>query len=259
MGSVEARVPSSAPPTGGPGVPGGTSAPLVGFTGRRPNPEDGASAPGYLHPDLGVPPSLGTVGIQTGVSSLDMGGLRVSLSMGLSQSGVGGTGVPGGASILHGGNIGCRPGPDEGVPSPARSYHASGPCPLASLRSLCGSPVPSLVVVSAFHPSCRGASLPSSVSFLVIPGIIQVRVLLLAVIKGGAPPLRLPVHGVAVLAVRLHQFTPFLPRYVIGVLRVRSGMSPIGRSQHWMTSPFLRSRFLQKNLLCHPSSRAQII
>ena len=74
---------------GGPGIPGGTSGPLVGLPGRQPDPD---SAPGYLHPDLGVPPSLGGVGIHTGVFSLDMGGLGVPLSVGLSQSGMGGTG-----------------------------------------------------------------------------------------------------------------------------------------------------------------------
>jgi hypothetical protein len=79
---------------------------------------------------------------------------------------MGGTGVPGGASVLHGGNSGRRPDPDEGVPSSARSYHASGfTRPLASPRSLRGSPVPSSVAISAVHPSRPGASLPSSVSF----------------------------------------------------------------------------------------------
>ena len=95
--------------------------------------------------------------------------------------------------------------------------------------------------------------------FRVIPGIIRLGVLLSVVIGGGALPLRLPAHVVALLAVRLHQATPFLPRYVIGALRVRSGMSLIGRSRRRMTLPFLRSRFRRTNLFCHPSSRARII
>jgi hypothetical protein len=57
---------------------------------------------------------------------------------------------------------------------------------------------------------------------------------LLAVIMGGAPLLRLPAHQVALLAGRCHRFTPFLPLSVIGVQRVWSGMSPIGRSLHRM-------------------------
>ena len=165
MGSVGVHVQSSAQPLGGPGVPGGTSAPLVGLPGRRPDPDDGVTAPGCFHPDLGIPTSLGDVGVHPGVSGLDMGGLGVPFARGQSQSVMGGTGVSGGASVLHGGNVGCRPDPDKGVPSPACSYHASGPRPLASPRSLCGSPIPSSVVVSASHPSHCGASLPSSVSF----------------------------------------------------------------------------------------------
>ena len=109
MGGVGIHVPSSAPPTGGPGVPsaspmggpgvpGGTSATLGGLPGRRPNPDDGVMAPGHVHPDLGIPPSVGGVGAHTGVSGLDMGGLGVPLS-GLSQSGMGGTGIPGRASV----------------------------------------------------------------------------------------------------------------------------------------------------------------
>jgi hypothetical protein len=95
--------------------------------------------------------------------------------------------------------------------------------------------------------------------FRVIPGIIRLGILLSAVIWGGALLLCLPAHVVALLAVPLRQVTPFLPRYVIGVLRVRSGMSQIGRSRRRMTFPFLRSCFLRTNLLCHPSSWARII
>ena len=98
---------------------------------------------------------------------MDMGGLGVHFARGPSQSGMGGTGVPGGAFVLHGGNIGCSLDPDKGVSSPARSYHALGfSHPSASPCSLCCSPVPSSVAVSASHPSRRGASLPSLVSFL---------------------------------------------------------------------------------------------
>ena len=112
-----------------------------------------------------IPPSLGDVGVHPGVSGLDMGGLGVPFARDQSQSVMEGTGVPGGTSVLHEGNVGRWPDPDEGVPSPACSYHASGPHPLASPRSLCSSPVPSLVAVSVSHPSRHGASLPSSVSF----------------------------------------------------------------------------------------------
>jgi len=90
MGGVGIHVPSSAPPMGGPGVPGGTSATLGGLPGRRPDPDDGVMALGHVHPDLGIPPSVGGVGAHTGVSGLDMRGLGVPLS-GLSQSGMGGT------------------------------------------------------------------------------------------------------------------------------------------------------------------------
>ena len=105
LGGVGFHVPSSAPPMGGSGVLGGTSATLGGLPGRRPDPDDGVMAPGHVHPDLGLPPSVGGIGAHTGVYGLDMGGLGVPLS-GLSQSGMGGTGVPGRASVLHGGNIG---------------------------------------------------------------------------------------------------------------------------------------------------------
>jgi hypothetical protein len=84
IGGDGVHVSSSALPMGGPGVPGGTSAPLVGLLGRRPDPDDGALAPGSCHHNLGVPPSLGGVGIHTGVSGLDMGGLGVPLFMSLS-------------------------------------------------------------------------------------------------------------------------------------------------------------------------------
>ena len=165
MGGVGVHVQSSAQPLGGPGVPGAPSAPFVGLPGRRPDPHDGVMAPGHFHSDLGIPTSLGDIGVHPGVSGLDMGGLGVPFAQGQSQSVMGGTGVPAGASVSHGGNVGCRPDLDEGVPSPAHPYHASGPRPLASPRSLCGSPVPSSVAVSASHPSRRGASLLSSVSF----------------------------------------------------------------------------------------------
>jgi hypothetical protein len=106
------------------------------------------------------------------------------------------------------------------------------------------------VLAPPFHPRFL---------FRVIRGIIRLGVLLSAVIWGGALPLRLPAHMVALLAVRLRPVTPFLPRYVIGVLRVWSEMSLIGRSRRWMTFPFLRSRFLRTNFLCHPSSWVRII
>ncbi len=48
---------------------------------------------GHVHPDLGLPPSVGGIGAHTGVSGLDMGGLGVPLS-GLSQSGMGGYWCP---------------------------------------------------------------------------------------------------------------------------------------------------------------------
>ena len=161
VGGVGTHGQSSAPPLGGPGAPGGPSTPFVGLPGRRPDPDDGVTALSQFHPFLGVPPSLGDIGVHPGVSVLDMGGLGVPSARDQSPSVMGGTGVPGGTSILHEGNVGRRPDPDEGVPDPARSYHASGPRPLASPRSLRGSPVPSLVVVSVSHPSRRGASLPS--------------------------------------------------------------------------------------------------
>ncbi len=165
MGGVGVLGQSSAPSLGGTGVPREPSAPFVGLPGRQPYPDDGVTALGQYHPELGIPPSLGDVGLHPGVSGLDMGGLGAPFARVQSQSVMGGTGVPGGTSILHEGNVGRQLDPDEGVPSPARSYHASSPCPLASPHSLCGSPVPSLVAVSISRPSCCGASLPSSVSF----------------------------------------------------------------------------------------------
>ena len=106
MGGIGVNVPASALPLGGSGVPGGTSAPIVDLSGRWPDPADGVPAPSHLHSDSGIPTSVGGIGVHTGVSSLNMGGLGVHFAMGLSQSGMGGTGVPGGASVLHGGNIG---------------------------------------------------------------------------------------------------------------------------------------------------------
>ncbi len=143
---------------------------FVGLPGRRPDLNNGVTALGQFHPKLGIPTSLGDVGVHPGVSGLDMGGLGVPFTQDQSQSVIGGTGVPGGTLVLHGGNVGCLPDPDKGVPSPARSYHASGPRPLASPRSLCGSPVPSSVAVSISNPSRRGTSLPSLVSFLGCSG-----------------------------------------------------------------------------------------
>ena len=260
MGSVGAHVPSSAPPMGGPGVPGGTSAPLVGLPGRRPDLDNGASASGYLHPDLGIPPSLGGLGVHTGVSSLDMGvsgfpspwiflnqAWRVPVSPGGHLFYMGG--------ILVAGRIrtkGSHPLLDPIMP---QVYLAPWllPAPFAALPPPLWWWFPHLT-----HPVAAPPSHPWFL-FRVIPGIIWLRVLLSAVSRGGAPPLHLPAHVVALLAVRLRQFTPFLPRYVIGVLRVRSGMSPIGQSRRQMTFPFLRSRFRWTNLLCHPSSWARTI
>ena len=126
VGGVGVNVPSSAPPMGGPGIPEGTSTPMVDLPGHRLDPADGVSALGYFHPNSGVPTSLGGLGAHPDVSSLNIGGLGVHFARGPSQSGMGGTGVPGGASISHGGNIGRQPDPDKAVPSPACSYHASG-------------------------------------------------------------------------------------------------------------------------------------
>ena len=165
-GDVGVNVPTSAPTMGGPGISGGTSDPVVGLPGRRPDPADGVPAPGHLHPDSGTPLSVGGVGVHTGVPSLNMGGLGVHIATGLSRSGMGGPGVPGRASVLHGGKFGCWLDPDKGVPTPACSYHASGfSHDLASPHSHRGTPVPSSVVGSASHPSRHGASLPSLVSF----------------------------------------------------------------------------------------------
>ena len=127
------------------------------------------------------------------------------------------------------------------------------PAPFAALPSPLWWQIPLFihpVPAPPFHPRFH---------FWVIPGIIRLGILLSAVIWGGALPLCLPAHVVALLAVHLRQVTPFFPRYVIGVLRVQSGMSLIGRSRRRMTFPFLRSRFLRTNLLCHPSSGVRII
>ncbi len=112
------------------GVPGEPSAPFVGLHGRRPNPNNGVTALGQFHPKLGISTSLGDVGVHPGVSGLDMGGLGVPFARDQSQSVMEGTSVPGGTSVLHEGNVGRRPDPDKGVPSPAHSSHASGPRPL---------------------------------------------------------------------------------------------------------------------------------
>ena len=72
---------------------------------------------------------------------------------------------------MHGGAIGPWPDPDEGVPTPACSYHSLGfSYASASPHSHRGPPVPSLVAGSASPPSRRGASLPSLVSFLGYSG-----------------------------------------------------------------------------------------
>ena len=259
MGGVGIHVPSSAPPMGGPGVLGGTSATLGGLPGRRPDPDDGVMPPGHGHPRLGLPPSVGGIGAPMGVSGLDMGGLGVPLS-GLSHSGIGGTGVTGRTSVLHGGNIGRRPDPDEGVPSSARSYHASGfPCPLASPRSLRGSPVPSSVAVSAVHPSRPGASLPSSVSFSGHSGDHSVGRSSVGGYRGGHSSSSSPGPLGGTLG-RSSSSSYSIP----SALRHRGSAGSVGDESDWagrrrMTLPFLRSRFRRTNLFCHQSSRVRII
>ena len=149
------------------GVPGGTSATAVGALGCRPDPDEGVLAPGQPHPGSGVPPSMGAVGVRTGISTLNMEGLDVHVNAGFSSSGMGGFIVQGGASASHEGGFDCRPDPDKGIPIPARSHHRSGLShPLASPCSHRGSTVPSLAAVSTSHPSRCGALLPSSVSLL---------------------------------------------------------------------------------------------
>ena len=82
MGGVGVNVPSSALPKGGPGVPGGASTPIVDLPGRWLDPDNGVLAPGYLHPDSGVPTSVGGVGPHKGVSQFKHGGSRGSLRHG---------------------------------------------------------------------------------------------------------------------------------------------------------------------------------
>ena len=111
MGSVGVNVPASPPTMGGPGVPGGTSNPIAELPGHRPDPADGVSAPGHLHPDSGVPTSVGGVGVRMGVSSMNMRGIGIPFTTGLSWSGMGGTGVPGGASVSLAGSGQGGPNP----------------------------------------------------------------------------------------------------------------------------------------------------
>ena len=171
MGGVGVNVLASAPTMGGPGVPGGASNQAVALSSRWPDPNYGVPAPGQPHPELGVPPSWGGVGVHTGVPILNMGGRGAHVVAGFSRSGMGGPGVPGGASVSHGGSFGRWLDPDEGVPTPAFSYHASGfSHASASPCSHHGSPVPSLVAGSASHPSHCSTSLPSSVSCLGYSG-----------------------------------------------------------------------------------------
>jgi hypothetical protein len=254
VGGVGTHGQSSAPPLGGLGAPGGPSAPFVGLSGRRPDPDDGVTALSQCHPFSGVPPSLGGIGIHPGVSVLDMGGLGVPSAWDQSPSVMGGTNVPGGTSILHEGNVGRRPDPDEGVPDPAHSYHASGPRPLASPRSLRGSLVPSLVVVSASQPSRRDASLPSSVSFSGLSGD-----------HSGARSSAGGYHGGRSSSSSSGPRGGTLGRSSSSVYSIPSALrhrgleSLVGDSLHQMTFPFLRSRFWWTNLLCRPSSRARTI
>ena len=185
--------------------------------------------PGYLHSNVGVLTSVGGVGAHTGVSSLNMGGLGVHFAMGLSQSGMGDTGVPGGASVLQRGNICCRPDPEEEVPTPACSYHASGFSHTSA--SPCfhrGSPVPSSVAGSASHPYRHGASLPSLVSFSGYSGDHSVACSSVGGYMGGVLLPRLPAHLAALMDVRLCRSTPFLLRFIIGVPRALLVMNPIG-------------------------------
>ena len=161
--------------------------------------------------------------------SLNMGGLGAHFAMGLSQSGMGDTGVPGGASVLHVGNISRQPDPDEGVPTPACSYHASGfSHTSASPCSHCGSPAPSLVVGSASHPSHCSASLPSLISFSGHSGDHLVAHSSVTGYMGGVLLPHLPAHLAALVDVHLCRSTPFLLHFFIGV---PSAMNPIWRNQ----------------------------
>ena len=252
---------SSAPPLGGLGTPGGPSATFVGLPGRWPDPDDGVTALSQFHPFLGVPPSLGDVGVHPRVSVSDVGGLGVPSTWVQSPS-VMGRGAPvaleGHPSCMKGMLVAGRTQTKGSqtlfiptmlwvlVPWPLQAPFAALPSPLWWRFPLLSHPV----VAPPFHPRYH---------FRVVPRIIWVHGHLLAVIMGGAPLLCLPAHQVALLAGRCHRFTPFLPLSIIGVRRVWSGMSPIGRSLHRMTFPFLRSRFRWTNLLCRPSSRARTI
>ena len=74
------------------------------------------------------------------------------------------------------------------------------PAPFVALPSPLRWQFPLLI-----HPVAAPPSYPRFL-FRVVPGIIRVRVLLSVVIRGGAPLLCLPAHGVALLVVRLHQY-----------------------------------------------------
>ena len=261
MGGVGVHVPSSAPPMGGPGVAGGTSAPVVGLPGHWPDPADGVTAPGYLHPDPGVPTSLGDVGVHRGVSGVDMGGLGVHFARGPSQSGMGGTGVPGGGHpCCMGGILVVSRNRTKGshpplAPIMPRVFLA----PWLLLAPFVALPSPPWWrFLPLIHPGMVPPSHPRFL-FWVILGIIQLRVLLLAAIRGGVPLHPLLAHVAALMDVRLRRFTPFLPRFVIRVLRALSVMNAIGRNRRRMTFCCLRSHFLRTSLLCPPSSRVRII
>jgi hypothetical protein len=259
VGGVGVHGQPSTLPLGGLGAPGGPSAPFVGLPGRRPDPDDGVPALSQFHPFLSVPPSLGAIGVHLGVSVSDMGGLRVPSAWVQSPSVMGGTGVPGGTSFLHEGMLVAGRTQTKGsqtLPAPTMLL-VLVPWPLHAPFVTLPSPLWWWFPLLS-HPVAAPPSLPWYL-FRVIPGIIRAQRHLSAVIMGSDPLLCLLAHGVALLAGCRHRFTPFLPLSVIGVWRVWSGMSPIGRSLHWKTFPFLQSHFRWTNLLCRPLSRARTI
>ena len=205
MGGVGVHLPSSAPPMGGSGVPGGTSAPLVGLPGRRLDPDNGVSAPGHFHPGSGVPTSLGDFGVHPGVSGLDMGGLGVT-SPGVSLSQTWGVSVSlGGHPFCMGGILVVGRIRTKGSHPPLAPIMPWVfltpwllPAPFAALPS-----PPWWRFLPLIHPGVAPLFHPWSLS-QVIPGFIRLRSLLLAAIWGGVPLLCLPAH-VGTLAVCLRR------------------------------------------------------
>jgi hypothetical protein len=185
MAEVGVNVPSSAPPKGIPDVPGGTSTPIVDLPGCWLDPADGVLAPGYLHPDSGVPTSVGGIGAHTGVSSLNMGGLEVHFAMGfLSQT----WGVP----VSQGGHPFCM----GGILVVGRIQTRGSQPPLAHIMPrvfliprLLLAPITALPsppwwrVLPLIHPVVVPPSHPRFL-FRVILGIIRLCILLLVAIWG---------------------------------------------------------------------------